>query len=351
VVCSTNRLQGPGVVGLTRPCILLPEMPVLSSSSYRHVLAHELMHIRRNDWPNTQLARLILSCFWWHPLAWVCWFLYQEAIELACDQGVVSQVAPPADYAETLVTVGLWSSKAQVTTTAFLGRRLGLARRVRMIMKETIVRPSLVQSLVPTTLFLFTTVLVVGTVPVRERPWTPPVMPIVEVRQVSVNEPTTNWPVTRSSETLTPSASSESSMQRSMSKLMPESASLDAMTAVEKNEGTKSVASQVPPTQDNPVVQVPTQVPPEHPAPNAAMDTTIRSDQVLARILAADQVPERTLGGARPTNAVEPLGDDDAFHKALVSAQQADDDDESISFRRWAMLEATRSLAAYLEYR
>ncbi len=65
-------LLEPGVVGVIRPVLLVPEgiTEQLSPSQLEAVLAHELCHVRRRDNLFASFHMIVEMLFWFHPLVW-----------------------------------------------------------------------------------------------------------------------------------------------------------------------------------------------------------------------------------------------------------------------------------------
>ncbi len=77
-------VESPFVLGLFRPRIYLP-----SGVEERDILwieAHEEAHLRRGDPWLKLTAFLLTAIYWFQPLVWVAFFLYQRDLELACDE-------------------------------------------------------------------------------------------------------------------------------------------------------------------------------------------------------------------------------------------------------------------------
>ena len=71
-VLSTPALLEPGVFGILRPVLLLPEGITghLSDAHLKAIVAHELCHIRRRDNLAATLHMMVEAIFWFHPLVW-----------------------------------------------------------------------------------------------------------------------------------------------------------------------------------------------------------------------------------------------------------------------------------------
>jgi beta-lactamase regulating signal transducer with metallopeptidase domain len=69
---TSPHLLEPGVVGIVRPVILLPERITehLVPSELETVLAHELCHIGRRDNLFAAIHMIVEAVLWFHPLVW-----------------------------------------------------------------------------------------------------------------------------------------------------------------------------------------------------------------------------------------------------------------------------------------
>ena len=95
--------QGPLLVGLLRPAIVVPRgwARDASPTALVHVLAHELAHQRRRDpWRALALTGLCLLA-WWHPAVWIARRRLAGQRELACDRLAAGRDA--AAYRATLL--------------------------------------------------------------------------------------------------------------------------------------------------------------------------------------------------------------------------------------------------------
>jgi uncharacterized protein (TIGR03435 family) len=106
-VRSSPSLLEPGVFGLWRPVLLLPEGIIerLTPAQLEAVLAHELCHVRRRDNLTASLHMLVEALFWFHPLVWWIGARLVEERERACDEAVLSLGSVPRDYAEAILGV------------------------------------------------------------------------------------------------------------------------------------------------------------------------------------------------------------------------------------------------------
>jgi bla regulator protein blaR1 len=106
-VRSSAVMMEPGIFGIYRPVLLLPEgiMERLSPEQLRAILAHELCHVRRRDNLAAAIHMAVESVFWFHPLVWWIGARMVEERERACDEEVVRLGSEPEDYAEGILNV------------------------------------------------------------------------------------------------------------------------------------------------------------------------------------------------------------------------------------------------------
>ena len=106
VMSGPSRLE-PGVFGVFRPILLLPEGITnrLTPAQFQAVVAHELCHVRRRDNLTASIHMLVEAVFWFHPLVWWIERRLVEERERACDEEVLLLAADPQDYAEGIVNV------------------------------------------------------------------------------------------------------------------------------------------------------------------------------------------------------------------------------------------------------
>lgn len=90
---TSDRVVRPATFGLRRPIVLVPpgflEFP---PSQQTAVAAHELIHIRRRDWPRALADSLVLSVCWFHPLLWRLVDQIHLSVEQVVDREVVALV-------------------------------------------------------------------------------------------------------------------------------------------------------------------------------------------------------------------------------------------------------------------
>jgi beta-lactamase regulating signal transducer with metallopeptidase domain len=104
-VLASSSLMEPGLVGLWRPVLVIPEsLPDhLAQPEIDAILAHEACHMRRRDNLTAAMHMLAEALFWFHPLVWWLGARLIAERERACDEAVVGAGHDRAAYARSLV--------------------------------------------------------------------------------------------------------------------------------------------------------------------------------------------------------------------------------------------------------
>jgi len=101
-----NRPIGPAVFGIVRPILILPQ-EMLTNTDLRKIqpmLAHEMIHLRRNDPLIFGLQILSQAIWWFHPSVWWMNGKINRVREVCCDAEVLaSRQCEPVDYAQMLI--------------------------------------------------------------------------------------------------------------------------------------------------------------------------------------------------------------------------------------------------------
>jgi uncharacterized protein (TIGR03435 family) len=104
---SSRGLLEPGVFGIWRPMLLLPEgiAKRLTAEQLDAIVAHELCHVRRRDNLAAAIHMVVEALFWFHPLVWWIGARMVEERERACDEEVLRLGKEPEVYAESILKV------------------------------------------------------------------------------------------------------------------------------------------------------------------------------------------------------------------------------------------------------
>ena len=134
---STPLLLEPGVVGILRPVLLLPEgiSARLTASELQAVIAHELCHARRRDNLTSAIHMVVEVLFWFHPLVWWIGARLIDERERACDEAVVELGNEPQTYAEGILKVCRFYMESKLTCVSGVSGA-SLKRRIEDIMNN-----------------------------------------------------------------------------------------------------------------------------------------------------------------------------------------------------------------------
>lgn len=103
-----SLVRVPTVIGWLKPIILLPPCALtgLTASQIELILAHELAHIRRNDYLFNALQMIAETLLFYHPAAWRISRQIRTERENACDDlAVAASGASAVVYARALTTL------------------------------------------------------------------------------------------------------------------------------------------------------------------------------------------------------------------------------------------------------
>jgi bla regulator protein blaR1 len=104
---SSPTLIEPGVFGVRKPVLLLPEgiTDRLTPAQLDAVLAHEMCHVRRRDNLTAAIHMVVETVFWFYPLVWWIRARLVEERERACDEAVLQSGSDAEVYAEGILSV------------------------------------------------------------------------------------------------------------------------------------------------------------------------------------------------------------------------------------------------------
>lgn len=133
-----DSIDSPIVIGFFRPVLLIP-MQLVTQLPWQQidaVLAHELAHIRREDYMINLIQSIIESLFFFHPGMWYISSKIREERENCCDDAALAVCTKSTDYANTLLYFKELSAQKQYSAVAFSGSGNQMLNRIkRMLMK------------------------------------------------------------------------------------------------------------------------------------------------------------------------------------------------------------------------
>lgn len=137
-VC-VSEVNTAAVYGVFRPKLLIapPLFEALSPADQKHVLLHELSHIKRGDLAMCLLLTVVSIVHWFNPVIWLMLSLMRRDMESFCDASVLKVLGEQArrGYAQTLMNLSEPASKNTGLVAAMFICRTNVKRRIVMITK------------------------------------------------------------------------------------------------------------------------------------------------------------------------------------------------------------------------
>lgn len=140
-VKTTPYFMEPGLVGVRRPALLLPEDIIerLSADELGTIVAHEQAHLLRRDNFTALLHMAVEALFWFYPPVWWIGARLIEERERACDESVLASGNSAEVYAESILKVcRLYVQSPLASVSGVSGA--DLKKRVEAIMSGRLVR-------------------------------------------------------------------------------------------------------------------------------------------------------------------------------------------------------------------
>ncbi|MBI9053085.1 MAG: M56 family metallopeptidase [Bacteroidales bacterium] len=134
-------IKVPFVLGYLKPFVVIPTelLTGMPSNQIEAIVAHELAHIRRNDYIINVLQTIIETVFFFHPAVWYISSQIRKERENCCDDIALTACEGSIVYAKALVSVQELCLGRHYAAVAFSGKKKHLLNRIkRMIMKPKI---------------------------------------------------------------------------------------------------------------------------------------------------------------------------------------------------------------------
>jgi beta-lactamase regulating signal transducer with metallopeptidase domain len=129
-----DHVPGPLGWGWRNPVILIDYDTYAEPEEADAILAHEVAHVARRDWPALMLTRLATALFWFNPLIWT---LARETVQQAEEaaDAHAARLVDPTRYAETLLSWGQIGRGMGVPANSIAPGGRALSRRVRAVLE------------------------------------------------------------------------------------------------------------------------------------------------------------------------------------------------------------------------
>lgn len=138
---ESKMVKVPFVLGYLKPIIVIPfgMLTSIPANQVEAIIAHELAHIRRNDYIINVLQTIIETVFFFHPAVWYISAQIRKERENCCDDIALGICEEKLTYAKALVSVQELQLGKFYSAVAFSGKKKHLLNRIkRMIMKPKV---------------------------------------------------------------------------------------------------------------------------------------------------------------------------------------------------------------------
>jgi len=135
-VRQTGCISAPLSYGVFHPVILMPvNTDWNDKEKLFFVLEHELVHIKRFDAVTKLIVICILCVHWFNPAVWVFYVLFNQDLELSCDEEVVRYFGEDAkgSYARALISMEEKKSGLMPLCNSF--SKNAAEQRIKAVMK------------------------------------------------------------------------------------------------------------------------------------------------------------------------------------------------------------------------
>ncbi|WP_213804403.1 M56 family metallopeptidase [Granulicella sp. dw_53] len=140
-VLSSPSLLEPGVFGVLRPVLMLPQGITgrLNTPQLSAIIAHEICHVRRRDNLTAAIHMAVEVVFWFHPFVWWIRTRLVEERERACDEAVLQSGSKAHVYAEGILNVCKFYIESPLACVSGVTGS-DLKKRIVRIMSEQVAR-------------------------------------------------------------------------------------------------------------------------------------------------------------------------------------------------------------------
>ncbi|WP_341226781.1 M56 family metallopeptidase [uncultured Arcticibacterium sp.] len=134
----SNKVDTAMVLGALKPVILIPTSLVsgLSAEQLELIIAHEIAHIKRNDFLINLGQTLLENLFFYHPIFWLVSHQIRENREHACDDWAAELTGNKVLLAKTLAQIQL-STHQPSLAMAFGKKRMPMLSRIQRLLGVT----------------------------------------------------------------------------------------------------------------------------------------------------------------------------------------------------------------------
>ena len=138
-VAISKYVLAPTLIGFLKPIIIFPLAAInqLHPDEIEMILRHEIGHIRRNDYLQNIVIRIIEIMMFYHPCTWWLSHILQKERENHCDDQVLDAQVDRLAYAKTLLKLGSFNKQLNAATDiSFSGSSATLLSRIKRILNQ-----------------------------------------------------------------------------------------------------------------------------------------------------------------------------------------------------------------------
>jgi len=135
---ESGRITIPATVGFLKPCVLLPLglLSRLPPYQIEAILLHELAHIKRNDFLNNTIQKIVETLFFFNPfLLWIAKLLREER-EHCCDEIVLAHTQDKKGLIQALISFREYQLSVQGLHLNFGNNKAQLLQRVKRMASQ-----------------------------------------------------------------------------------------------------------------------------------------------------------------------------------------------------------------------
>lgn len=132
---ESAKILTPMVIGALSPVVLIPIglLSGFSTAQVEAILAHELAHVRRNDYLINMLQSFVEVVFFFHPAVWWLSDRVRAEREHCCDDIALAVCGDKMSLAHALVKVAEWQATPSLAM-AFASKKPLLLQRVQRVL-------------------------------------------------------------------------------------------------------------------------------------------------------------------------------------------------------------------------
>lgn len=139
-ICTSDVIQSPMVIGIVRPCILVPTPMYqnLDKEMLIPILLHEKAHIKRFDVAFSLFQEVIAIVFWWSPIIRIINHNVHLSRELACDLRAAQSIEGHKTYAQSLLECArlMVKQKQSVLAMSLFSKKKELNQRIESVLQS-----------------------------------------------------------------------------------------------------------------------------------------------------------------------------------------------------------------------